>query len=133
MRMQCHHVCVQPPLWQQHEWATQQPNGLNLRTGYSDALTIEDYEERFYFAPQNGLCYLPPVAPPREGCEPVFDYQGLAKASVHTKANQLVTNDLVQKSKKYREEHGLPPDSYGLDDVSVESREWYYTQMYQAG
>ena len=104
-----------------------QPNGLNLRTGYSDFLTMEDYEERFQFAPQRGLCYLPPTAPPREGCEPVFDFQDVAKASARSKANQSLTDDILEKARKYREENG--PTTYDLEGASPESREWYYTQV----
>ena len=65
-----------------NERSNSDPNGLNLRVGYDDSLTLSDYEEHFKFAPQDGLCYLPPVAPPRPGCEPVFEYAGLARGSV---------------------------------------------------
>ena len=53
------------------------PNGLNLGIGYNDALTMQDYYNYYSYFPHLGVCYLPPVAPPRRGCSPTWNYTGL--------------------------------------------------------
>ena len=53
------------------------PNGLDLGIGYSPSLTIQDFVNYYAIYPHKGICYLPPVAPPRPGCSPTWNYTGL--------------------------------------------------------
>lgn len=53
------------------------PFGLNQKIGYDDSLTMQDYYKYYNAHPHFGMCYMPPVAPPRRGCSPTWNYTGL--------------------------------------------------------
>ena len=53
------------------------PNGLDTGIGYSTTVTPHDSAVFYSGYPHKGVCYIPPVAPPRKGCSPTWNYTGL--------------------------------------------------------